>query len=158
MRRWRRPSLRVTAVPRIDASVSTPIAPTWRPRKTTPSPNSDQCVAMSTTASPVTQIVETAVNRACGNGVMVPSAEEIGSISTNVSRKIMPVKASTAKRLGECVLMLVTQSRTRPRGERRAASGISMTAIVLGWERYATAPGQQEDDPEVNARHYIPQA
>ena len=70
--------------PSMLASVSTPMPPTSRPIRMTTLPNVDQCVAMFTVDSPVTQIADTAVNSASASGVAVPDAAAIGSDNTAV--------------------------------------------------------------------------
>ncbi|CAI8328991.1 MAG: Uncharacterised protein [Cellulomonadaceae bacterium TMED98] len=49
-------------------------------------PKGDQCVAMLTVVSPVTQIADTAVNSASSSGVASPDAEAWGNISKLVVR------------------------------------------------------------------------
>ena len=65
---------------------------------------------MSTTARPVTQIVETAVKRATWKGAAVPSALEMGSMSSSVQMRMMLVKMTTANREGLCCAKPFTQS------------------------------------------------
>ena len=60
-------------------------------------------VAMSTVARPVTQIVETAVNRASGRGVTCPSEAITGSEKIAVNSRMRTEKMSTAKREGDAV-------------------------------------------------------
>ena len=68
--------------------VTTPMPPIWISRRITPCPNADQYVAVSFTTSPVTQVEETAVNIASGNGVAHRCCDDIGSISNDVPRRI----------------------------------------------------------------------
>ena len=90
--------------PRIEASVSTPIPPMLTPRKIKKRPNGDQCVAMSTVLSPVTQMVETAVKSASANAVCLPSAAAAGSESSAVNSKTRVEKTSNANRGGDDVV------------------------------------------------------
>ena len=71
------------------------------PRKITTLPKGDQWVAMSTVTSPVTQIVDTAVNRASASGVARPLAEAIGSESRLVKIRMSVPKTRMAKREGD---------------------------------------------------------
>jgi len=60
---------------------------------------------MSTVARPVTQIVETAVNRASLSGVTVPDADAIGSEKSAVNSRISAAKMSIANRDGDDVMI-----------------------------------------------------
>src|SRR5690606_25718035 len=59
---------------------------------------------MSTVASPVTQIVDTAVNRASLRGVTVRDADAIGSENSAVNSRIRLAKMRIAKRDGDEVM------------------------------------------------------
>jgi hypothetical protein len=100
IRRWRRPSRREMTMPRIDASVSTPTAPICTPTKTRMLPNVDQCVAMSTVERPVTQMTDTAVNRALGSGVIVPVALAAGRENSTVKTRMSAANTTIANRDG----------------------------------------------------------
>lgn len=84
----RSPSRREITSPRIEARVSTPKAPICTPMNTRTCPNGDQCVAMSTVARPVTQIVETAVKNASAKGVTRPSSAAKGSEKSPVKTRM----------------------------------------------------------------------
>ena len=59
-------------------------------------PNTDQCTAVLTVTSPVTQLAEAAVNSASRNGVICPSAAETGSISTSAPTRIVSAKPTAS--------------------------------------------------------------
>src|SRR5690625_5516040 len=63
-----------------DATVSTPSPPTFIASMITVSPKGDQCTAVSTVTSPVTQIAETAVNRA--------STKDVGDLRDRKSTRL----------------------------------------------------------------------
>ena len=77
-------------------------------------PNADQCVAMSTVDSPVTQMTDTAVKRASWSGVIVRSADAIGSENNSVNSRINAVKIRMANREGELRARPSMASRMRP--------------------------------------------
>nr|BFF10269.1 hypothetical protein GCM10025699_15720 [Microbacterium flavescens] len=100
----RRPSRFEITRPRIDASVSTPIPPMLTPMKMKTLPSGENVVAMSTVVSPVTQMVDTAVNSASARGRRRPSALAAGSDSRAVNSRMSEANTSTAKRAGEDVV------------------------------------------------------
>ena len=71
------------------------------PSRMTTSPKIDQCCAMSTTVSPVTQTADTAVNRLSASGVIWPVCEEMGRASNAVKSRMRTVKTMIAKRDGD---------------------------------------------------------
>ncbi|MDF2492888.1 MAG: hypothetical protein K0Q58_1466 [Microbacterium sp.] len=81
-------------------------------------PSGDQWAPMLTVDRPVTQIVETAVNRASASGVARPDDAAAGRDRSAVNSRISDVKISTAKRAGDDVV----KSRTRSRKRSRAAA------------------------------------
>jgi hypothetical protein len=75
---------------------------------------------MFTVDSPVTQIVDTAVNRASANGVTRPSADAAGSENSAVNSRISARKMPTANRDGEAVVASRRRSRVTSSELRRA--------------------------------------
>ena len=81
-------------------------------------PNGEKYVAMSTVDSPVTQMVDTAVNRASASGADFPDVVAAGSERRAVKTRTSDVNTSTAKRAGEDVVRLRNRSNARPTPDR----------------------------------------
>ncbi|GAA2944245.1 hypothetical protein GCM10010525_04990 [Glutamicibacter bergerei] len=82
-------------------------------------PAKDQCTAVETVVSPVTQTAETAVNKASCNGVGSPLAEEKGAASNEVNRVMATRKAPKAKRAGERTVKSAMRTRNASHCLRR---------------------------------------
>ena len=102
-----------------------PKPPTWISSRIATWPNGLQCVAVSTTTRPVTHTAEVAVNAASTSGVQVPSADEIGSISTTV-----PIAIRTANPVARIVAgERERRAGPRPEDERAGSQRVRPTAV-----------------------------
>ena len=80
--------------------VITPSPPRVMAAASTTCPKIDQCVAVSTTVSPVTQTEEAAVKKASTNVVLFPGAVEAGRSSAPVVTAIRKRKMTIVSRAG----------------------------------------------------------
>ena len=105
--RRRSPRRRDNASATSDESVMIPKPPIWMSTNRTTCPNALQCVAVSTTMSPVTHTAEVAVNSASPGLVICPDVVEIGSMSSTVPTPMAAAKASTTTREGERAFLVI---------------------------------------------------
>jgi hypothetical protein len=75
-------------------------------------PKTDQCVAVSLTTSPVTQVADVAVKSALPKDVGMPYREEMGSMSRIVPRQMRPAKPKMTILKEESFLLLGTTEAT----------------------------------------------
>jgi hypothetical protein len=68
-----------------------------------------QYEAVSTTIRPVTQVADVAVNSAVSGEVKTCACEDIGSISKNAPKRIIPRKAATIMRKG-CICFFLAMN------------------------------------------------
>ncbi len=111
--------LRASSRPIIPAEIMIPNPPIWISSMMTTWPNPVQCVAVSTTVSPVTQTADVAVNSASKKFVTDPERDEIGSMSNPVPSSVATAKAATTLRAGRT-------RRTRARAE------LSLPSVMIG--------------------------
>ena len=90
----RRPILRRNAIENPTPTVMNPSPPTWIKRRITSCPNTFQCVNVSYTTSPVTQVALVAVNMESKKGVHSPLRDAIGSVSIRLPANIIKKKPS----------------------------------------------------------------